>query len=188
MAVCSMDSMTAPFNERHFRDVVGRFPTGVTLITTETSAPQTPIGLTISSFHSLSLQPPLILWTLTRKASSLPHFERCSRYVVHILSAAQQDLARHFARGPQDQRFRGAALTRSPDGVIMLDDPQCAAWLQCRNVAQHDGGDHVIFVGQVEHCEYQDTSPLIYHAGNFSLTAPDAPVQSGLKLPTPDHA
>lgn len=181
--------MSAPFNERHFRDVVGRFPTGVTLVTTETAAPETPIGLTISSFHSLSLQPPLILWTLTRKASSLPHFQRCSRYVVHVLAASQQTLARRFASGPQHQRFEGVALTRSPAGTIMLDDPQCAAWLQCRNVAQHDGGDHVIFVGEVEHCEQQDTPPLIYHGGNFSLTPADAPARAELKLPSPaDHA
>ncbi|HLR13080.1 MAG TPA: flavin reductase family protein [Burkholderiaceae bacterium] len=179
-----MNHSIAPFTERHFRDVVGRFPTGVTIITTETPAPETPIGLTISSFHSLSLQPPLILWTLTKKASSLPHFRQCDRYVIHVLSASQHALARQFSRGPQAERFQGASLTRSPDGTIMFDDPRCAAWLQCRNVACHDGGDHVIFVGQVEYCEHQDTPPLIYHGGDFSLTPAVDEAEMALRLPT----
>lgn len=158
------------FNDRYFRSVVGRFPTGVTTIVTETADTQQPIGLTISSFHSLSLNPPLILWTLTRQASSLPHFMQTNRYVVHILSAAQKKLARKFASGPQDRRFEGIQLTRSPAGAVMLDDPRSAAWLECTNVAQHDGGDHIIFVGQVTNCFYQDVPPLIYHSGNFELT------------------
>ena len=164
------------FNDRYFRSVVGRFPTGVTTIVTETAETQQPIGLTISSFHSLSLNPPLILWTLTRQASSLPHFMQAENYVVHILSAEQKKLARQFASGPQASRFEGVALTRSPEGVLMLDDERNAGWLECANVAQHDGGDHIIFVGQVTNCFYRDVTPLIYHGGNFDLTpSPDLP-------------
>lgn len=165
-----MTVSSASFDERYFRSVVGRFPTGVTAITTESGTDQTPLGLTISSFHSLSLDPPLILWTLTKKASSLVGFQQAKRYVVHVLSAEQKALAQRFARGPQAERFQGRTLTRAPGGTLMLDDTRCAAWLECRNVAQHEAGDHYIFVGQVEHCYYQPVAPLIYHAGDFDLT------------------
>lgn len=165
-----MTPTIADFDEHYFRSVLGRFPTGVTAITTESSADKSPVGLTISSFHSLSLDPPLILWTLTKKASSLPHFLKASRYVVHILSAEQKELAARFARGPQADRFRGLALTRAPGGTLMLDDPRSAAWLECFNVTQHEAGDHYIFVGQVERCHYQPAAPLVYHTGAFDLT------------------
>ncbi len=181
-----MTDALPPFDERHFRSVVGRFPTGVTLITTESPASGSPLGLTISSFHSLSLQPPLILWTLTKKASSLPQFQQTGRYVVHILSAQQKELAGRFARGPQDERFQDVSLARAPGGTLMLDDQRTAAWLECRNVAQHEAGDHVIFVGQVERCEYQQVAPLVYHGGGFALTpaaaeSPDTPHQTSTR-------
>lgn len=166
-----MTPTPADFDELHFRAVVGRFPTGVTTITTE--APDgSPVGLTISSFHSLSLNPPLILWTLTKKASSLPLFLKSKRYVVHILSAGQIELAKQFAKGPQAERFENTPVTRAPGGTLMLDDARTAAWLECHNVAQHEAGDHYIFVGQVERCHFQPVAPLVYHAGDFNLTPP----------------
>lgn len=164
------------FDERYFRSVVGRFPTGVTVVSAEAHEDNTPLGLTISSFHSLSLEPPLILWTLTKKASSLAHFQAAERYVVHVLSAEQKALAQRFARGPQDERFQGVPLTRGPKGTLMLDDPRCAAWLECTNLRQHEAGDHIIFIGQVEHCHYQSVAPLVYHAGGFDLTPPAQPI------------
>lgn len=167
-----MTPTPADFDEHYFRSVLGRFPTGVTAITTESSTDKSPVGLTISSFHSLSLDPPLILWTLTKAASSLPHFCKAERYVVHILSAEQKDLASRFARGPQAERFKGLPLTRAPGGTLMLDDPRSAAWLECFNVTQHEAGDHYIFVGQVERCHYQTVAPLVYHTGGFDLTPP----------------
>ena len=164
-----MTPTTADFDEHYFRSVLGRFPTGVTAITTET-ADKTPVGLTISSFHSLSLEPPLILWTLTKAASSVAHFRNASRYVVHILSAEQKGLAMRFARGPQPERFKDLPLTRAPGGTLMLDDSRSAAWLECFNVTQHEAGDHYIFIGQVERCHYQPVAPLVYHTGAFDLT------------------
>ena len=175
-----MTPIPADFDEQYFKTVLGRFPTGVTAITTETKVNKTPVGLTISSFHSLSLDPPLILWTLTKAASSLVHFRNTERYVVHVLSADQKNLAQRFARGPQPERFHGLALTRAPSGTLMLDDPRCAAWFECFNVTQHEAGDHYIFIGQVERCHYQPIAPLVYHAGGFDLT----PWPSTI----PDHA
>lgn len=163
-------SSNTNFTERHFRSVVGRFPTGVTVVTTQNPDNNAPMGITISSFHSLSLEPPLILWTLTKKATTLQNFLAADSYVVHILSASQQDLANRFASGSQQERFNGLNTTQAPGGSLMLDDPLCAAWLECTNIKQHEAGDHFIFVGQVTHCEYQLAAPLVYHAGEFELT------------------
>lgn len=166
----------ADFPDLYFRSALGRFPTGVTVVTGEHPDTGAPLGLTISSFSSVSLNPPMVLWTLTHTASSLPAFLRIQRYVIHILSAAQIDLARRFSRGPQAERFVGLALDRAPNGTLMLDDPQCAAWFECHNTQHHPAGDHTIFVGQVEHCQRQLIPPLIYHAGDFELTPGSEPL------------
>ncbi len=171
-----MTAHPADFDSAYFRSALGRFATGVTVVTCEAPLDGHPVGLTISSFNSVSLDPPLVLWTLTKSATSLPHFQRVARYVVHVLSASQLHLARRFARGSQTTRFHGIALARAPDGTLMLDDPDCAAWFECFNTAQHDAGDHIIFVGQVEHCRRQFSQPLVYHAGDFDLTPSTEPV------------
>jgi flavin reductase (DIM6/NTAB) family NADH-FMN oxidoreductase RutF len=157
------------FDAGYFRSALGRFATGVTIITTESSDKQ-PIGLTISSFNSVSLEPPLILWSLSREASSIRHFQRTRRYVVHVLAAQHLELARRFAKGPQAGRFAGMHLTRAPNGTLMLDEPDCAAWFECHNLNQVDAGDHIIFIGQVERCHRNFGQPLVYHAGDFDLT------------------
>jgi flavin reductase (DIM6/NTAB) family NADH-FMN oxidoreductase RutF len=158
------------FDDLYFRSALGRFVTGVTVVTAETQDCGKPIGLTISSFNSVSLKPPLILWTLTRKASSLAHLKLVDRYVIQVLSAHQVHLARRFAYGTQAERFAGVKLTRAPNGTLMLDEPNCAAWFECYNVTRHKAGDHLIFIGQVEHCHRGFGQPLIYHAGDFDLT------------------
>ncbi|WP_066453408.1 flavin reductase family protein [Castellaniella caeni] len=166
----------ADFPSLYFRSALGRFPTGVTIVTAEHPDSGAPIGLTISSFSSVSLEPPMVLWSLTQAAASLDAFLRLERYVIHVLSASQIDLARHFAKGPQAQRFAGQALERAPNGTLMLADSRCAAWFECHNTQQHRAGDHFIFVGQVEHCSRQLLSPLIYHAGDFELTQASEPL------------
>ncbi|MCC2594917.1 flavin reductase family protein [Pusillimonas sp. MFBS29] len=166
------------FDSAFFRSALGRFATGVTVITTEDPTNHKPLGLTISSFNSVSLEPPMVLWSLTRNASSLIHFQAAQRYVIHVLAAPQLNLAKRFAYGPQTKRFEGLALTRAPGGTLMLDDQECAAWFECFNLTQHDAGDHVIFVGQVEHCHRNFNQPLVYHAGDFDLTPSTEPLSS----------
>ncbi len=161
----------ANFDERHFRHTLGRFPSGVTVIIAEHPQDGSPIGLTISSFSSVSLAPPMVLWTLTNEASSLPWFKTINRYVIHVLGARQAALAQRFARGPQAGRFEGIKLQRTSNNSLMLAEPDCAAWFECYNSAQHLAGDHTIFVAQVQNCQYNDNAPLIYHAGNFQLSA-----------------
>lgn len=170
-----MTASPPDFDTAYFRSALGRFPTGVTLITS-TGEDGRPIGLTISSFNSLSLDPPLVLWSLSTKASTLPEFERAKRYVIHVLGAQQLDLARRFASGPQEERFQGQPLGRAPQGTLMLDSPETAAWFECYNLARHVAGDHIIFIGQVERCHRSFTQPLVYHAGDFELTPSQEPL------------
>ena len=166
----------ADFPDRYFRSALGRFPSGVTIVTAEHPETHAPLGMTISSFSSVSLQPPMVLWALTQGAISRPILLSLDRYVIHVLSASQIHLARRFARGSHSERFAGLALARAPNGTLMLEDPRCAAWFECHNSQHHDAGDHTIFVGQVEHCHYQPKAPLIYHAGDFELTPASEPL------------
>ncbi|NYT62302.1 flavin reductase family protein [Alcaligenaceae bacterium] len=166
------------FDTRFFRSALGRFATGVTIITTESRTQKIPMGLTISSFNSVSLDPPIVLWSLSRAASSLVHFQKAERYVIHVLSATQLHLAKRFAYGPQADRFNNQALTRAPGGTLMLDDPDCSAWFECRNMTQYEAGDHLVFIAQVERCQRNFHLPLVYHAGDFDLTPSTEPISN----------
>lgn len=163
------------FDSRYFRSALGRFATGVTIITTQDTEGH-PVGLTISSFNSVSLEPPMILWSLAKKASSLTTFLSVDRYVVHVLSASQLHLAKRFAYGSQAERFAQVQTCHSPAGTLMLSDTDVTARFECFNLAQHEAGDHYVFIGQVEHCERQFHQPLVYHAGDFDLTPSIEPI------------
>ncbi|HLU20204.1 MAG TPA: flavin reductase family protein [Pusillimonas sp.] len=171
-----MTANAPDFDDAYFRSALGRFPSGVTIVMTQSQDDTGPVGLTISSFSSVSLDPPLVSWTLAKKAASLAHFEHSQRYVIHVLSATQLPLARKFASGPQAERFSGVELSRSPSGVPMLEPTDCAAWFECYNVCRHDAGDHVLFIGQVERCGRTFHQPLVYHAGDFDLTPSNQPL------------
>jgi len=156
------------FDCRAFRDTLGSFATGVTVITA--LAPNgeksgEPIGLTISSFNSVSLDPPLILWSLSADSPSLAAFRAATHYAVNVLSVDQQEISNRFAARGGD-RFAGVALRQGKHGAPLIDG--CCAWFECANEAQHAGGDHLIFVGRVEHfVPGEATSPLIFHAGRY---------------------
>lgn len=170
-----MNALSPDFDQQYFRSALGRFATGVTIVTTET-ADGRPWGLTVSSFNAVSLEPPMVLWSLAQRASALPHFLAAPRYVIHVLSASQLHLAKRFSKGSQDERFEGLQVKRSENGVPMLADPDTAAWFECFNHAQHPAGDHTIFVGQVERCGRRASQPLVYHAGDFDLTPSIEPI------------
>ena len=163
-----MTAATPEFDSSHFRRALGRFPTGVTIVTAWGSE-GSPVGLTVSSFNAVSLTPPLVLWSLSLTSSSLKALEGCDRYVIQVLAADQLSVAGRFATGTPAQRFEGMSLIRSPRGAPRLDLP-VAAWFECHNRHRHEEGDHVIFIGQVEHCEFRDALPLVYHAGGYDLT------------------
>lgn len=165
----SISSSPAPaFDARHFRDALSQFATGVTIITTRL-ADGTFIGLTASSFNSVSLNPPLVLWSLNQSASCLPIFTTNSHYVINVLASDQTELANQFAR-PGKNRFEGVAFTLSPTGLPVLNG--VAAWFECHNRSRYPEGDHVIFVGEVENCDVCPQEPLVFHGGRFLSSKP----------------
>ncbi len=156
--------LATPFSERDFRNALGRFATGVAVVTA--LAPDgTKVGLTISSFNSASLAPPLVLWSLMKNATSMPVFESISHYAVNVLGAPQKAMAMQFSRKEVD-RWEGVDYQLGATGVPLLTG--AIATFECRNRSRYDEGDHVILVGEVEQCHYvTDVVPLLYHGGNF---------------------
>jgi flavin reductase (DIM6/NTAB) family NADH-FMN oxidoreductase RutF len=153
------------FDTAHFRQALSQFATGVTVITTRL-ADGSFRGLTASSFNSVSLSPPLVLWSLGEKASSMPIFSGNSHYVINVLGAEQADLAQLFARRGENP-FDQVEYTLSRTGHPILKG--VSAWFECHNRSRYPEGDHVIFVGEVEHCAFFPQPPLIYHGGQFGL-------------------
>jgi flavin reductase (DIM6/NTAB) family NADH-FMN oxidoreductase RutF len=159
---------TSPsFDATHFRKALSQFATGVTVITTRL-ADGTLLGLTASSFNSVSMTPPLVLWSLSENASSMPVFSGNSHYVINILGADQGALAEQFARKSAD-RFAGVEYTLSRTGQPVLNG--VSAWFECHNRSRYPEGDHVIFVGEVEHCEVSPQAGLVFHDGRFIKTS-----------------
>lgn len=162
-------SPPAGFSAQDFRAALGRFATGVTIITTR-GPDGVPVGLTISSFNSVSLAPPLVLWSLALRAGSLAVFRDAGHYAIHVLRAEQRGLAERFAVKDID-RFAGLPDRRGLGEVPLLDG--CAATFECRSHSCHEAGDHLIFVGEVLQCQAQtDAAPLIFHGGRFYTELP----------------
>lgn len=157
------------FSKAEFRTALGMFATGVTIVTART-ADGVMVGLTANSFNSVSLSPPLVLWSLAQSASSMEAFSTGSHYAINILSAEQQDLARQFSTKGVD-RFAGVGFTLGISGAPLIDG--AAATFECFNRSRYEEGDHVIFVGEVERCQHQQSaSPLLYHGGKFYAEHP----------------
>ena len=145
------------------------FATGVTIVTARTPAGVL-VGLTANSFNSVSLQPPLVLWSLARVAGSMPALSTGSHYAINILAADQKDLAERFASGRAD-RWQGVAYTDGASGAPLLDG--AAASFECFNRSRYEEGDHVIFVGEVERCTHRaGAAPLLFHGGKFYTEHP----------------
>jgi len=157
------------FSALQFRDALGMFATGVTIVTALDAA-GTPVGLTASSFNSVALTPPLVLWSVAHHTTTHAAFARGTRYAIHILAVEQRELAERFATRGVD-RFAGVAWEPSADGVPILQG--AAAVFECFNRSQYDEGDHTILVGQVERCRHlAGASPLLYHGGMFYTEHP----------------
>lgn len=157
----------ADFDQRQLRDALGRFATGVTVVTTMTA--EGPLGITANSFASVSLDPPLVLWSPARKSRRFPAFEAASHFAIHVLGAHQQALAARFA-GAGDA-FAGLRWQEGEGGAPLFTG--CAARFECRHAAGHDGGDHLIVVGEVLRCEVRDVAPLLYYRGGYAGIAPE---------------
>ena len=160
---------TAPLDPQQFRAALGMFATGVTIVTAR-AEDGTLVGLTANSFNSVSLSPPLVLWSLARRAGSMPVFSRGSHYAINILAADQKELAQRFATRDID-RFAGVKFREGCGGAPVLEG--CAAVFECANRSQYEEGDHVIFVGEVEACSRADQAqPLIFHGGRYYTELP----------------
>ena len=155
------------FDPRALRNALGEFATGVTVVTTR-GTDGLPVGVTINSFASVSLEPPLVLWSLGLQSPSLAAFEACSHYAVNVLAADQEELSQRFAQNRSD-RFAGIDLIVGASGVPLI--PGCCAWFECRNEMHYPGGDHLILVGHVESFCREEKQPLVFHGGLYrSLT------------------
>ncbi|WP_236640221.1 flavin reductase family protein [Tepidimonas charontis] len=160
--------MSAPTSDQ-VRAALGRFPTGVTIVTAR-AADGAPVGLTVNSFNSVSLQPPLVLWSLALRSRARAVFERAEHHVIHVLSTAQQALAERFARRDVE-RWSGVTWTPNSEAVPLL--PDCVAVFECRRRSAYVEGDHVIFVAEVLRCRYDaSVAPLLYHGGRFYTEHP----------------
>lgn len=154
---------------RELRRSLGCFPTGVAIVTTRDAA-GAPVGLTISSFNSVSMDPPLILWSLGLNAASLPVFRAAGGFAINVLSADQADLPRHFS-SPVEDRFSGVPWRIGAGGFPVLTE--AAAVFECRTYARHDGGDHEIFLGEVLYHAASDRVPLVFGKGRLVPLATD---------------
>lgn len=145
------------------------FATGVTIVTAR-AADGRLVGLTANSFNSVSLSPPLVLWSLARAAASMAALSAGSHYAINVLAADQQALAERFAARGVD-RWAGVAHVPGAHGAPLLSG--AAATFECFNRSRYEEGDHVIFVGQVERCSHRSgASPLLYHGGRFFTEHP----------------
>lgn len=150
--------------EDEFRNVLGRFPSGVTVVTT-VGADGRDCGITVSAFSSVSLVPPLVMICIERTASAHEPLTTAPGFVVNVLSAEQEQVARRFSIVDID-RFEGVGYSRAPSGIAVLDD--VVAVIECRRTTLYDGGDHTIVVGRVEGARAENHKPLLYYRGGYS--------------------
>ncbi|HJV27679.1 MAG TPA: flavin reductase [Aromatoleum sp.] len=175
--------MTTTFDRQSFRAALGTFTTGVTIVTTR-AGDGSAVGITANSFNSVSLEPPLVLWSLAKNARSLAAFESAGQWNVHVLSAQQEALSGRFARQGED-KFAGIELDEGVGSAPLLRD--CTARFQCRTASSYDGGDHVIFVGEVLAYDRSEHPPLVFQGGQYALAArkPRDEIRLGA-APSPD--
>ena len=159
------------FDPRDFRNALGAFPTGVTVVTARTGD-GTPIGLTCNSFSSVSLSPALVLWSLSLRSPNLSNFLQAPHFAINILAAEQRDISRRFAQSIAN-KFEGVLCTEGELGVPLIAN--AAAQLECRNETRYYSGDHVIFIGHVLHYSYRRCAPLVFCAGQYTALSGENP-------------
>jgi 3-hydroxy-9,10-secoandrosta-1,3,5(10)-triene-9,17-dione monooxygenase reductase component len=167
------DLLTRPRPEldgRDFRTALGGFPTGVCLITTLAPGGER-VGLTVNSFSSVSLDPPMVLWSLARSASCAPVFRDAEYFAINVLAASDAPLSSHFAKAGAD-KFAAYAERFSPGlgGVPLLEG--AVASFECHSRYRKYGGDHIILIGAVERYTHSDRAPLVFHRGHYAKVSP----------------
>jgi flavin reductase (DIM6/NTAB) family NADH-FMN oxidoreductase RutF len=166
MSALHVSGSPPEFDTKQFRQALSQFATGVTVITA--ALPDGAFfGVTINSFNSVSLDPPLVLWSLGNVANSLPIFSGNSHYVINVLGADQAHLAQRFSRRTENP-FGDIEYELSRTGQPILKG--VSAWFECHNRSRYPEGDHVIFVGEVEECKVNPQASLVFHGGKFGST------------------
>jgi 4-hydroxyphenylacetate 3-hydroxylase, reductase component len=159
-----LDEGDPALDQRAFRRALGQFGTGVTVITTK--AGEELVAITANSLSSVSLDPPMVLWSLRRESRNLMAFQQSERFAINILAADQIELAGHFSRSTTD-KFASRAWREGIDGLPLIDGS--AAQFECRRVAQYEGGDHIIFLGEVDYFRCFDRVGLLFAQGRYAL-------------------
>lgn len=159
------------FDSAEFRQVLGHFPTGVTVVAAVSDGE--PAGLAIGSFGSVSLEPPLVMFCPGKSSSSWPAIERSGVFCVNVLAADQADLSSRFA-GREPDKFAGVAWSTRSTGSPVIDG--CLAWIDCTIETVHEAGDHWIVIGRVVDLGVgrPDAGPLIFFKGGYGGVAPPA--------------
>jgi flavin reductase (DIM6/NTAB) family NADH-FMN oxidoreductase RutF len=161
------------FSDRDFRDALGQFATGVCVITAEVDGIL--LGATVSSFNSVSLAPPLVLFSLARSAQTLPLWLKATHFGVTVLSESQTDLSNRFARGGAD-KWTGLAPLRGKSGVPLLRGGLVT--FECRTYATYEGGDHEIILGEVLEFSRTTSTPLLFHGGRYRRLQSDQAIET----------
>lgn len=153
---------------RAFRNALGWFTTGVAVVTTQLEG-EAPIGITVNSFSSVSLDPALVLWCLDKGSDTLPVFEKCNCFTVNVLGEDQKDVSNTLARAGHHQ-LDGMNVAKGVNGCAKLED--ALAVFECEVHARHDAGDHIILVGAVKaFSSAEEGRPLLYHRGGYQALA-----------------
>jgi flavin reductase (DIM6/NTAB) family NADH-FMN oxidoreductase RutF len=158
----------SPFDVAAFRRALGHFPTGVCVVSCAVNDER--LGMTMSSFNSLSLEPPLVLFSVDRRAASLATLKRAQSFAINILSENQRDISNRFSK-PRSNKWEGMTFGHNRSGDPVL--PGVAAVFDCKPWATHDAGDHVLFIAMVERfiC-FEDRQPLVFAKGRYAALQP----------------
>lgn len=147
-----------------FRKALGQFATGVTVVTTQTLQ-GVPLGLTVNSFSTLSLEPPLVLWSLRLSSSLLPHFEAGGRFAVNVLSTQQAQVSQRFASSAAIDKFGLTPHQVNAAGFVLLHN--VSACFECETVSAQDVGDHRLLIAKVLRFSQSAQAPLVFHDGQY---------------------
>lgn len=154
-------TVPGPDTQRDFRNALGRFTTGVTVVTTV--GDRGPIGITANSFASVSMDPPLIMWCPAKASHRYPAFVECTNFAIHVMGSEHSHVAEKFAREPH--AFDGLSVTENESGIPVIDD--CIARFECTTEQLHDAGDHMIVVGRVTLAAHREGEALVFSRGNY---------------------
>ena len=176
-----MSENTQVIDPIQFRNALGQFATGVTIITTLDPETGAAVGLTANSFSSVSLDPPLVLWSLAKNANTVPIFTSSEYFAIHVLTVDQVELSNKFASRGED-KFNGIDIESGVNKLPLLTD--FSARFQCKKAYEYDGGDHIIFIGEVVNFKKTEAAPLLFHGGKYAekrslITANKSPDRDG---------